>query len=536
MSLQTINQNLQKNPILSKSILAVILFDMNTTSRGALRGMKSSRRFYRCCSKYVAAAPPCHLLRVNRRTFTMSSSDENLGNLSREEVIKKRAAVANGNQLLDEAAAEGRRIFDFCQLDTTDVKSPLTNEKLHILEDALDRFLAVTIATVPLSQAITIFRNEERVQLLHRAFLTIVQKCVSTLMQVGSPENPTSLLSSNPPLLEKTLQLVTRAREDLNLPFPLPLYQWLAVSVSQSSDTHATITKWIMQAGRWARDDFGSDSLTQENQEFFAQPLRHLAVRKRYTEMAEILLLVLESESFAVNYLRESSLKEILSALDDDLQIHVWKPTRSASISPLAQVLMEILLLLEPSIWRVFGYSTLSPDRMDSLRDAIEIILSQENDQSPDNTSSSSLSLYADSPELIQAFFREQFPDNFPTPEDDYYDDADEDETYDPPKGTWEIHLDMDSDLAIVGVSRISHSDEEYDYDHDDDGNAEDDDNDDDDSQDTQRDREELYTRSMLPGTLPDVVSQIEQVIGKPLQYSKRLEEDLIRAMDNFEF
>lgn len=185
---------------------------------------------------------------------------------------------------------------------------------------------------------------------------------------------------------------------------------------------------------------------------------------------------------------------------------------------------------------------------IESLKGAIEDILSGGENEDDSFNLRSTTALYAESSALIQALFPNAFredlnggnDDDFNENDDDDDDGEDEDDDddntriYQTPKGSWEIIVDMDSDMAIVGINRILNVDEDGGEDDDDD-DASDDDDDDDASQTTQWDTRELYTRSLLPGTLPDVVQQIEQVIGRSLQYNKRLEQDLIRTMGDYD-
>jgi hypothetical protein len=690
--------------------------DGDDSSKGCGGGVSSSSYFHHGKGTVASQRKSTTTTTTSLRLFSSSSSNGNFGDFPWENhhlgPLHPQPLVTTGGGenatttttasmrsqqewLLDEASAEGRRIFDrarensssssFSPLLASKVTSPLLatrpdtqpyvseqHEKTHpgtdhhhddyyffledsrmkYLEDAADSLLAATKVTIPLAQVITYScinnkDGDDRVRFLHRAFLSILQKCISALIQNAvSTENTTTTAThesssssswkqhthhsssrrrcrsssstplfspaSEPPLLDKTLRLAVRARGDLGLPLHLPLYQSLAVSVAQSSESSATITRWILQAGRWAQEDFGPACITANSsssirlhpddddddddettttttimEEFFARPLYHLAERKRYAELVDVLLLILHAKDFdAMEYLHESTVQGILHRILPDLQTLVWEPPSTSTsnynhrrrrpISPQQQqsfsddalALEEILLLLEPSIWKVFGYDTVSPERATSLRDAIDVLLSPpssldknhrrpppssisntrgtdnggNDDDDDDKASSRSRDTFSssvvlpESPELLQALFPEEFPDDFPFP------DSDEDEESSSSSSSsafgettehltsgnasWEFHVDMDSEVAVVGVTRVFP------------------DNDDEDDEDSSEDGEEgshfshwstetLYTRSMLAANLPDVVHQIEQVTGKPLQYSKRLEKDLIRQLND---
>lgn len=500
--------------------------------------------------------------------------------------------MASSTQLLDEASTECGRILAQTRASpgAVTVTAPVNydenddagadeaiQEKMKELEDAADSLLAATKVTIPLAQIITYSPNDERVHSLHRSFLGILQKCVSALTQAAantsaaadmdthrrssSRRRSTPLFSSEsePPLLEKTLRLAVRAREDLGLPFHLPLYKLLAVSVTLSSSSSATITRWVLQAGRWAQEDFGSSCMTQGPEEFFARPLWNLAHRRRYSDLLDILYVLLLTDDFDTKYLQSATLEGILRILYEDLQTHLWEPSpmvtsprkkqgRSKPLSYSSRLqhqreyfrpkedaldLEEILMLLEPSIYNVFGYTSATPEDSKSLRDIIDVLLATSSNQgglsNRDGESArggDSVSL-SGTPELLQALFPEQFPDDFPSDEFEeyYYDDDDDDESDGNDRrhltsGTarWEFHVDMDSDLAVVGVTRVFRDDED-----DDDWDSE--------ASTASIDTEMIYTRSMLEAKIPDIVHQVEQVIGKPLQYSKGLERELFDQM-----
>ncbi len=78
--------------------------------------------------------------------------------------------------------------------------------------------------------------------------------------------------------------------------------------------------------------------------------------------------------------------------------------------------------------------------------------------------------------------------------------------------GKWELHVDMDSDLSIVSITRHF---------------ADDDDENDDDDDDWSRELPPSVQWQRLE-TVPDIVQQIEVAAGQPLRYSKRLQRDLL--------
>lgn len=618
------NQHQQRHHFRSKSIFLRRSFSSNNNNNGHFGDFPWDNAHHQKPTNHPHLGPRTQPL------VTTTSADSN----------------AASQELLDQAAAEGRRIFDRTRASATGTTAaPASNAssslarqehlkhnpagdgshaalllleeeaKMKELEDAADSLLAATKLTISLARVITYSpNNDNRVHLLHRAFLSIIQKCVSALIQGATSkaladatkEWPSSLSSSSsssrkrqssssssssstplfssesePPLLDKTLRLAVRARGDLGLPLHLPLYQMLALSVAQSSQSSSTIAKWIIQAGKWAQADFGPESIsasmtttsqyhdddddhdhhhnyaTNQREEFFARPLCHLAQRKRFSDLVDVLLLILHSKDFvSMAHLSQSTLQGILGVLYEDLRTLVWEPNHrkqkkqqassirrrfsshqqsQSMISKDTLALEEVLLLLEPSIWKVFGYSSLAPEQTTSLREAIDVLLSpswnikngsSDSDLLPSSGKTSFPAVLPDNPELLQALFPEEdFPDHFPFPEsdeDEYYTNETSDHLTSG-SATWEFRLDMDSDLA----RRVFPIDEDDD---------DDDDWDDEDGNPLLSDgfcADELYNRSDLLRDLPDVVHQIEQVTGKPLTYSKRLEQDLLQQLND---
>jgi len=254
----------------------------------------------------------------------------------------------------------------------------------------------------------------------------------------------------------------------------------------------------------------------------------------------------LHTHDFEMEFLNKTTLQGMFRILYDDFRTHIWEPppaptrqqrvkSRSSSTPQQkfrledASALEELLIVLEPSVWKVFGYSSAIPEQMSSLQDVIDVLLSPSSRRDDHSTSrndssrgdDSSVAL-PDSQELFTALFPEEYPDDFSFDEsDDYYYDDDDDEYEDNEthlqsgRATWAVYVDMDSDLSVVGVTRVVRDEDEEDWD----------------SDASTVDSQTIYTRSMLPAQLPDVVHQLEQVVGKPLQYSKGLERDLFQQL-----
>jgi len=299
----------------------------------------------------------------------------------------------------------------------------------------------------------------------------------------------------------------------------------------------------------------------------------------------------------SVDYLEERTMSQLFRILYDDLKTHLWEPQNKleqpdlSNVSTSSATLEEVLTLLEPSVWKFFDEEQDGDDENDEdgvvslwskasyenpdkegdhhsntfLRDAIDILVSpqgskngtttttinDEEDSTGDGKGSSHrrpLSL-EESRELLHALFPEEFLEDVESLE--FWEEDDEDYSTDDSRrnaileeterhltmGKWELHVDMDSDLSIVALTRRPFSEEDDDDDDDDFTGQEDDSDDDDkDTDDGWSQREISRGKSsnikwQRLETVPDIVHQIEVATGQQLQYSKPFQIDLLHDL-----
>jgi hypothetical protein len=483
------------------------------------------------------------------------------------------------------------------------------HQKINDLEEAVESLLQATKNTIPLAQLLlTLPPQDDRVRSLHRTFLSILSKCGSALNELSSSTTATTTATTSTtptpkrknamlvpvldhPLLDKTLRLAVRARGDLGLPLHLPLYQTLARSVAQLSSssssynyTSHTTTNWIVQLANWAQEDFNLHHPNGSGFFLVSSPLCILAQRQRYGELAHLLTTILTSPNFSMNYVDESTLHQLIRILYDDLYTHLWEEppattttrhnnnnnnknkrkrpppllrsnsnnSNNSNNNPhqMTMALQELLFVLEPSIWKLFGEvvssssSSSIPPESSSLREAIDVLIStttsssssslvppgQHQHSSPEAAAAAAAAAsLLSSKELLHALFPDEFSDDsqeFWEDDDDTMDQLDEDEDDEDDffetnrhltSGKWELHVDMDSDLSIVSITRRFADDDD----------DENDDNEDDDDDDWSREVPPSVQWQRLE-TVPDIVQQIEVAAGQPLRYSKRLQRDLL--------
>lgn len=424
---------------------------------------------------------------------------------------------------LEEACDAGRRVSDqtlvACALhDAVDTSNPSTiseriysDEKAAIyllkqgrqmeqLHEACKQLLQATQNTVTLAPLIVKHPADGRVLSLHRSFWTLFQKCVEKL---ATAPHTTSKSASFSALLEGTLRLAVRAREDFGFTLPISLYRDLATCVCVSPSEVKT-TMWLLQIIRWIVQDFGN---LPSN--FLHQPLSELAQRRHFDIMVALLIQVFHKPDTSVKFLDEVTLQAIFRPLYEDFRAQVWEaPTRKGRRAKTRLLMEELLLLLEPSVWRLFGYCPSSPEHQTTLREAVDVLLlSSTNESTQKETPAPSL---PGTQEILQALFPDEYSDKWDSEEDDWESSRGDSDNY----TAWEYHIDMDADTAIVGMTRYA---QEADANHDD---------------------QQTIATSKIPtskawhrvANVPDVVSQIEEATGRSLQYSESLKQDLLHS------
>ena len=252
--------------------------------------------------------------------------------------------------------------------------------------------------------------DSDDVTCLHRAFLIVTQSCLNLIppSNLSDAASARSLLLKENEVLDCALKLSIRAH-DLSLPFHLPLYQSLAIAVAENSSMDPL--KWIFRLANWTNFHIGHVDST-----FFARPLVALCQRKRLADAANLIHTM--NNVYGHKYIDPATTKEVLFLLKDLIR-PIWAKVQSPP-TRLEQDAVEIVLLLEASIWMILDYVPVEGENGGDnrgLREAVEAIMSTEEDA---REALSSLE------EMICDATRSSFLDS-----DDFdYDDDDDDDDY----------------------------------------------------------------------------------------------------------
>jgi hypothetical protein len=293
----------------------------------------------------------------------------------------------DGTRLLEEATAESHRILD--RRNRHGYRSLDSALDIQQAVDAAESLLNTTNATIPLARTINQGRADGDVISLHRAFLSVIQW---------------GILLQNP-LVDSLLRLSARAH-DLTLPFHIPLYKSLTKLIGEHLPLNSSAENILMVAG-WARDEFGPLSA-----DFFSDSLLALVDRQRLNDVAHIIKGMKSVHQIDIldECLTKALLRRLKSTTRSSQENHQNK-------SRLEQDSLDVISLLEPSIWKIFGYNSLDPTN-GNLSDAIDILVTTE--EGSRNTFAEELSV-EHSPgdeaeqldeESLSSFLEEHVPEN----------------------------------------------------------------------------------------------------------------------------
>lgn len=317
--------------------------------------------------------------------------------------------------------------------------------------------LADTIAKIRDRQNSISEQNKEQnseaarlcVQELHKSFLSLAQSLLNCVDSGGastiSSEKPSrvSKLPRDDQLVDLLLTLSYRAHQ-LSLPFHFPLYGRLAAVLSQlpTVSTMRSRAEWIWNIYGWSRTGWSHQSKRVTTQcgetvsdidgvdiEWFRPSLLAMARNQHWADLGYLLRVILKppfvvipkhvprkwerrgklkysaialvertlvSQNDPTAFLDEELVRDLLFAMEHHQVLpSLWKNLQHPSV--VEEDVVEILLLMERSIWKIFEYdqkltskaASLPTKRQDnpmmssdnsgppkaSLRDAVEILL-----------------------------------------------------------------------------------------------------------------------------------------------------------------
>ena len=127
----------------------------------------------------------------------------------------------------------------------------------------------------------------------------------------------------------------------------------------------------MVQLSQWAQEELGPLSA-----EFFGPALVHLTQRRRLADVSEVIQGMRNLHDITI--VDEETTKQILFLLRDHIR-SVWRTERFVSV--VEHEAIEVVLLLESSIWKIFDYEVLEGEALEgNLRDAVEAIVTTEED------------------------------------------------------------------------------------------------------------------------------------------------------------
>lgn len=303
---------------------------------------------------------------------------------------------------------------------------------------------------------------------LHKTFLNLAQDLLNCVDHdiATSPNSSSSgpryypKFPSDDQLVDLLLKLSYRAHQ-LSLSFTWPLYQRMAIVMAKQPNfsTLRSRAEWIWSIYQWSHTDWGTPGKTstiQSTDEVDIDWLRHslleLAKHQHWSDLSYLLRNILhpifrsdppfisarqhrhhhqqqrrrrknreytaiafveevnESGSHQPQVLDEGLVRELLLALDDHgVLSSLWKNLHNPSV--VEEDILEILLLMESSIWEIFAFEpdaaartlSLQKERQSgawkpgetpkaSLRDAIDILLQTSVESDPSATSGNEVS------------------------------------------------------------------------------------------------------------------------------------------------
>lgn len=334
-------------------------------------------------------------------------------------------------ELLDIAAAEGRRALELVKQQPSP-QSYDDSYQATVLSKALRASEELLLATQQIDSLSPIVANHHKhppeeppvllqITILHRAFLTLTQWCL--VLSTGRPQQhahskaSSLLLLLDNPLLEVALKLTARAQE-LSLPFHLPLYQRLVTTLAEHS---LDPIPNILKLAHWAGASFEFLPAT-----FFSGALVQLTQRQRLVDVVHLLQAM--NTVHYMKHVEEETTKEILVLLKPHFN-NVWNysapnPESPPMISTLEQDAVQVVLLLESSIWNLLNHGDTDDDtdmlEDTTLKEAVGAIIRAEEEARQD---------VAHRQTLQDLLVEDQFSDDDEDDDDD--DDLDDDEFLD---------------------------------------------------------------------------------------------------------
>jgi hypothetical protein len=381
--------------------------------RSVIRRQPPNANRRRTYGRFLSALklhPPEVFYKLRSHPFSTST-----GFVEQEQSPAKVAVIPNGNpaekqggNVLVSAAKEAQRLSDLaakCRYSAAAMQAT-NNEDLHsasqfntlarlqavasaeseetlpkrqhvseeTLQDALEAaqaLLIVTSRSSPLQDAI---KNKQaadeaiqkQISCLHRAFLAVSSWCLDVLV-----------LSNDKRMLEKALEVSKRAHQ-LQLPFHVPLYQRLLVSVAgyyEPPNPKASVASLILEIANRVQVTLGLGPL--QSSCFFQQALLELVKRRLWKDVVTVLQgMEGLKEKHDIAQLEYETMSILLSALEETVQ----EDDDSAGLFSTAAWedqadFLEILNFLNPHLWK-------SMTRYRSLSDIID-------NQNPDDNHNS---------------------------------------------------------------------------------------------------------------------------------------------------
>ena len=348
-------------------------------------------------------------------------------------------------ELLNIAAAEGRRALEVVKHQQPSPQSYNDSYQAVVVSKALDAAEELLLATQQTDSLSPIVANHHQhpseeppvllqVTILHRAFLTLTQWCLvlatndrpqqqqqnTDSESSSSPPSPLLLLLDNP-LLEVALKLTARAQE-LSLPFHLPLYQRLVTTLAEHS---LDPIPNILNIAHGAASSFEFLPVT-----FFSGALVQLTQRQRLVDVVHLLQAM--KTVHHMDLVERDTTKEILVLLKPHFN-KGWiddsapDPESSPMISTVEQDAVQVVLLLESSIWNLLNNNNGADKDNDdtgmledaTLKEAVGAIIRVEEEARQDA---------AHRQTLRDMLVEDPFSDDEDDDDDDDDDDLDDDE------------------------------------------------------------------------------------------------------------
>jgi len=331
---------------------------------------------------------------IHPATTYISTEISNVNNIRNIDTSTDHSSI-----LFRRAAREAQAILPLLQSNSNDKLGTSVQQQenyFHRLKMAVnlaERLLHVTQSTnasVPQNNN----SNKEDMIALHRAFLGVSQLCVS-LMETGTNTysrnakiNANSFVQQDlleHPLLDHVLQLTQRSH-DWGLGFHLPLYQKICqVIASQENSIHSR-SAWILKVVQWAQHH-----LHYLPNDFLEISLLELTEQNSTTETVSILqgMQTLQPQMWSPS-LNEQTTKEILLNLKGCIRSMYQKQSSpNANWTLEEEHCLEIILLLESSIWKLAENERFLGEDDPILQQVIEGILNNTEQDLPLLSSSS---------------------------------------------------------------------------------------------------------------------------------------------------